>query len=68
MQSAAHTMSAVEPITAILGMIEPLLGIAGVSPITVPTFAGAGDVEAMKQSVASLKQVVDTLSAIAASL
>jgi hypothetical protein len=65
MQAAAHTMSAVEPITAILGMIQPFMDIAQVSPITIPTFAGAGDVQAMQQSVESLKQVVDAISTIA---
>lgn len=67
-QSAAYAMSGLEPIMALLGMMEPFLGIAGVDAITIPAMAPAEDLEAMETTVDTLEEVVALLEQIVDSL
>ncbi|MDO9712899.1 hypothetical protein [Paracraurococcus lichenis] len=45
--SAQGSLLAIEPITLVLGMAEPFLGIAGVSPVKLPAVGGADNAEAL---------------------
>jgi hypothetical protein len=66
--TAANAMSAIEPIKVLLELAGPFMGIAGVSPIVIPTFGDASDVESIQQVVATLEQVVEAMTLVADSL
>jgi hypothetical protein len=59
--SAEQTMSAVEPLMVLLSLAEPLLGMAGVSPIKTPALASPEDLEKMQEVVNTLDELVKTL-------
>lgn len=59
--SAQHMMSAVEPVMVLLSLAEPLLGIAGVSPIQTPALASPEDLAKMQEIVNTLDELVKTL-------
>ena len=65
MNGAKGAMTAVEPITAILSMVSPLLGIAGVDPIEIPAIADPESLEAMEEIVTTLEELVATLELVA---
>jgi hypothetical protein len=65
---AAAAMSSIEPISAILSLAEPFLGIAGVNPITLPTGGSAEDAQALETTAETLLQVSQTLITIAEAL
>jgi hypothetical protein len=59
--SAAAAGKAFEPIGALLELAAPLLEIAGVSGIEVPTLGAGADPAALAATVETLKGLVDTL-------
>lgn len=59
--SAQHMMTAVEPVMVLLSLAEPLLGLAGVSPIQTPALAAPEDLEKMQEAIGALDDLVDTL-------
>lgn len=61
----ANSMSAIEPITLLLGLVEPFLGLAGVNPIEIPTFGSPKDVEEAEQEIEKMKSFVDGLQLVA---
>jgi hypothetical protein len=66
--SAAAAVKAFEPIGALLELAAPLLEIAGVSSIEIPTLGSTADPAALKAAVATLKGLVDTLQLAADAL
>ncbi|MGR9099220.1 MAG: hypothetical protein ACU826_01510 [Gammaproteobacteria bacterium] len=65
MNSAKGSMTAVEPIIAVLSLAEPLLGIAGVDPIKIPPLADADSLESIESTVETLEEVVKTIELVA---
>lgn len=63
--SAQHMVAGVEPILVLLSLAEPLLGIAGVSPIKTPAIASPEDLAQMQAMVDTLDQLVKTLQLVA---
>ena len=66
--SAAAAMNGIEAIGMILSLAEPFLGIAGVNPITIPTFGSAQDAQALQDAASALEQVAATLLTVADAL
>jgi hypothetical protein len=60
--SAAHVMTAIEPITALLALAQPFLEIAQVPPIAIPAFGSSADVEGLNQVVTTLESLVQVLT------
>lgn len=61
-------MMGIEPIKVILELAEPFLGIAGVDPIKIPPLAGAGDLDKVNDTLATLEDLLATLQLIADAL
>ena len=59
--SAQHVFSALDPVTLLLSLAEPFLGIAGVDPIKIPALASPDDLAKMQETVDTLDQLVKTL-------
>jgi hypothetical protein len=64
-RSGQSAMLALEPITLILSLAEPFMGIAGIDPIKLPQLGAPEDVEALDTAADSLLTVSATLLAIA---
>ena len=64
-KSANSQLMAVEPVIIILELVAPILEIAQVGPIEVPTLGGVEGVEEMQQFVSGLEGFVDTLQLVA---
>ena len=65
---AAAAMSSIDVIATILSLAEPFLGIAGVSPITLPTGGSVEDAQSLETTAETLLQVSQTLITIAEAL
>jgi hypothetical protein len=65
---AAAAMSSMDVIATILSLAEPFLGIAGVSPITLPTGGSVEDAQSLETTAETLLQVSQTLITIAEAL
>ncbi|SRR6266511_2247169 len=63
--SAQHLTKSIEPIGAILKLASPLMGLAGVEPIELPTIGSETDVESLEELVKTLQGVVGTLQIVA---
>ena len=59
--SAQHVFSALDPVTLLLSLAEPFLGIAGVDPIKIPALTSPDDLAKMQETVDTLDQLVKTL-------
>lgn len=59
--SAQHVFSALDPVTLLLSLAEPFLGIAGVDPIKIPALAAPDDLAKMQETVNTLDELVKTL-------
>jgi hypothetical protein len=64
-RSAQGALMAIEPITLVLGMAEPFLGLAQVSPIKLPTIGKLEDAESLNATADTLLAVSQTLLTIA---
>lgn len=64
----AHLTQSIEPIGLILKAVGPLMGIAGISPIQLPTIGSGSDLQAMQQLVQTLQGIVGTLQIAADAL
>lgn len=62
--SAQHLTSSIEPIGIILDLIGPLMGIAGVQPIQLPSMGKQTDVQALQQGVQTMQSVVATIQSV----
>ncbi len=63
--SAEHLTKSIEPIGVILKLASPLMGLAGVGPIELPTIGSETDVESHAELVKTLQGVVGTLQIVA---
>jgi hypothetical protein len=59
--AADHLTKSVEPIGVILKMAGPLMGLAGVPAIELPTLGSETDVESLEETIKTMKQVIGTL-------
>ncbi|MDJ0653693.1 MAG: hypothetical protein QNJ40_06055 [Xanthomonadales bacterium] len=62
--SLAHLMQGMEPITAIMDLMAPMLSIAGVQAIQMPALGDDTSAEGIQQTTDTLQQVVDTIQGI----
>lgn len=60
--SSKHLMQSIEPITALLGLVTPIMELAQLPAIKLPEIGSGGDVEALDKALTSLQGVVDTLT------
>jgi hypothetical protein len=66
--SAEHLTKSIEPIGVILKLASPLMGIAGVGPIEIPTIGSETDLESLQELIKTLQGVVGTLTIVAEAL
>jgi hypothetical protein len=66
--SAEHLTKSIEPIGVILKLAAPLMGLAGVGPIEIPTIGSDADIASLEQTVKTLQGVVGTLQIAADAL
>jgi hypothetical protein len=64
-RSANAQLQAVEPVMVILEIAAPILEIAQVGPIEIPTLEGVEGVEQMQTFVSTMEGFVDTLQLLA---
>jgi hypothetical protein len=64
-RSAQGALMAIEPITLVLGMAEPFMGVAGVSPIKLPSIGDLEDAQSLDTTADALLTVSATLLTIA---
>jgi hypothetical protein len=62
--SAQHTIESLGSVEAVLDLLGPFLGIAGVEAIQLPTFTSSADLQGLNQSLQALQNLVDTLQAV----
>jgi len=67
-RAATAQLQSVEPVMVILEMVAPLLEIAQVGPIEIPSIGGGESVEDMRAFVTTLEQLVETLELVAKAL
>lgn len=60
--SSQHLMQSVEPITALMGLVTPIMQLAGLPPIELPAIGGGTDVAALEKVVTTLEDVIKTLT------
>ncbi|HEX6158672.1 MAG TPA: hypothetical protein VF111_00805 [Thermoanaerobaculia bacterium] len=66
--SASHLTAALGPVGALLGMVEPIMGLAGLEPFKMPDIAGGSDPEALKGALDGLKTGIDALGQVTQAL
>lgn len=66
--SAEHLTKSIEPIGVILKLASPLMGLAGVGPIELPSIGSDTDLAALEETVRTLQGVVGTLQIAADAL
>jgi hypothetical protein len=66
--SAALSMSAIEPLTVLLSLAEPLMGLAGVDPIKTPPIGSDSSLQGLQTVVTVIEDLAKTLRTIADSL
>jgi len=54
----------IEPLGAILDLMSPIMGIAGVQAIQLPAIGSQTDIESLRQTVETVKGVTDTIQEI----
>lgn len=67
-RAATAQMQSVEPVMVILEVAAPLLEIAGVGPIAIPSVSSAEDLEGIKSFISSMEEFVQTLELIVEAL
>lgn len=68
MTSASHLTAALGPVGALLGMVEPIMGLAGLEPFKLPDISGGADPEALKGALNGLKSGIDALGQVTQAL
>jgi len=66
--SADHLTKSIEPIGVILKLAAPLMGLAGIGPIELPSIGSETDIESLQEVVRTLQGVVGTLQIAADAL
>ena len=64
MNGANASLTAIQPIPAILDVISAIMGIVGADPIEFPSIEDADSVEALEEIVTTLEEVVDTITTV----
>jgi len=62
--SAQHMMQSLQPITAILDLLAPMMGLAGVQAIQFPTLGSETDLQALQQTVQTIENLVVTIQQV----
>lgn len=68
MTSSSHLMASMGPIAALLGLVEPVMGLAGIEPFKLPAMGSASSPEALKSLVETLEGVADALGQVTQAL
>ncbi len=63
-----HLTQAIEPIGVILKLVGPLMGIAGISPIQLPTVGSQSDLQGMQDLLKTIQGIIGTLQIAADAL
>jgi hypothetical protein len=66
--AAAHLMSSMEVLGAVLALVGPLMEMAGVKGLKLPALGAATDVESLQTVLQTLQGVADTLETITSGL
>lgn len=66
--SAKHLTSSIEPISALLDLVGPIMGLAGLPPIKLPALGSETDVESLQKAVDALQGVVDSIETVVSAL
>jgi hypothetical protein len=66
--SAEHLTKSIEPIGIVLKLAAPLMGLAGVGPIELPSIGSSSDLAALEETVRTMQGVVGTLQIAADAL
>jgi hypothetical protein len=59
--SGQHMTKAIEPIGVLLDLVGPMMGIAGVEPITLPSLGDQASLDALQSTIQTLQGVVGTI-------
>jgi hypothetical protein len=62
--SAKHLMQSIEPITALLGLVTPIMDLAQLPAIQLPAIGSGTDVAALETALTTLQDLVQTLSGV----
>jgi hypothetical protein len=62
-RSAEHTTKSMEPVSSVVDLMSPLLGLFGQS-LTIPGPGSTDDVEAMRKTIQDLEDVVTNIQAV----
>ena len=68
MTSASHLTASLGPIGALLGMVEPIMGLAGLQPFKLPDVGSAADPAALKSVLDAMKGAIDALGSVTQAL
>jgi len=60
--SSQHLMQSIEPITALLGLVTPIMKMAQLPAIELPSIGSATDVAALEKVVTTLEDTIRTLT------
>lgn len=60
----SHMLKGIEPVTAILDLMEPMMSIAGVDAIKLPALGDADSIEAVEEAIAQLETIVQTIQSV----
>ena len=63
-----HLTQAIEPIGVILKLVGPLMGMAGMSPIQLPTIGSQSDIQGLQDLLKTLQGIIGTLQIAADAL
>lgn len=64
LNSMAHLMQGIEPIAAVLDLMSPMMSIAGVEAIKLPSFGDDQSAEALETALSTLETVVETIQGV----
>ena len=61
--SAQHLVGSMEPVAVLLELAEPLMGLAGLPSIKLPTL-GESDLESLQKAVQTLRDIEQIIQAV----
>lgn len=62
--SAQHLTKSIEPIGVILDLVGPLMGIAGIEPIKLPTLGSQTDLATLNKTIRTMQEVVGVIQIV----
>ena len=60
--SSDHLMKSIEPITALMGMVTPIMQLAQLPPLELPAIGGGTDVDSLEKVLTTLEDLIRTLT------